>query len=129
MRSRYTAYTRNDQAYVSRSWYPATRPASIEEADALSDKLTWLGLEVKSCHAGGVDENEGTVEFVAHYRVNGETGKMHEISRFVKEDGAWFYVDGQLDEQAEAVAPTRKTGRNDPCFCGSGKKYKKCCGS
>lgn len=128
MRSRYTAYTRNDQAYVSRTWYPGTGLAQGIEAGASSEQLAWLGLEIKSCQAGGVDDNEGTVEFVAHYRVNDEMGQMHEISRFVKEEGAWFYVDGQFVEPPEAVTSIHKTGRNDPCFCGSGKKYKKCCG-
>lgn len=128
MRSRYTAYTLNDMAYVSRSWHPDTRPQA-QESDASNEPLVWLGLEVKSCHAGGQEDSEGTVEFVARYRVNGAEGKMHEISRFVKEDGAWFYVDGQFVEQADAVASNPRIGRNDPCFCGSGKKYKKCCGS
>ena len=129
MRSRYTAYTRNDQAYVSRSWYPATRPAQADDSVALTEKLTWFGLEVKSCHAGGLDDSDGTVEFVAHYQANGEPGQMHEISRFVKEKGAWFYVDGQFAEQPQAAVISPKVGRNDPCFCGSGKKYKKCCGN
>lgn len=129
MRSRYTAYTRNDQAYVSRSWYAATRPEQADETRATAGQLTWLGLEVRSCHAGGVEDSAGTVEFVAHYRADGVPGAMHEVSRFIKENGIWFYVDGQFVAQPEAAVVPAKTGRNDACFCGSGKKYKKCCGN
>jgi len=129
MRSRYTAYTRNDQAYLSRTWHPGTRSAQVPDSPESNAQFAWLGLEVKSSHAGGVADIEGTVEFVADYRVNGVPGQMHEISRFVKEAGAWFYVDGQFVEQPEALILSPRIGRNAPCFCGSGKKYKKCCGS
>jgi SEC-C motif-containing protein len=121
MRSRYTAYVRGDVAYLERSWDPATRPPALGSA---ADGPEWLGLEIVSTHAGAPDDREGTVEFVARYRDHGAEGRMHEVSRFRKEDGGWLYVDGRIGGD---IAP--KVGRNDPCPCGSGKKFKKCCGA
>ena len=68
-------------------------------------------------------DGEGFVEFKAYSQHNGIEQVMHERSRFLKEEGLWYYVDGHFPEEA-----AQKVGRNDPCFCGSGKKFKKCCG-
>jgi SEC-C motif-containing protein len=81
MRARYSAYTRNDAAYVLRSWHPRTRPAGIGRS------MPWTGLEVIAAEAGGLFDTEGFVEFVARYR----GGEMRERSRFVREEGAWLY--------------------------------------
>ncbi len=126
MRSRYTAYKLHEQAYVLNTWHSTTRPSL---ADDSTTKLTWVGLEIKSTHAGGVNDIQGVVEFIADYEVNGEPGQMHEISRFVKEAENWFYLDGKFSEASQSSALSSKVGRNDPCICGSGKKYKKCCGN
>ena len=126
MRSRYTAYTLHVQAYVLSTWHSTTRPLL---ADDSTTKLTWVGLEIKSTHEGGMKDIQGVVEFFAHYEVNGEPGRMHEISRFVKESESWFYLDGKFSEPPQSDALSSKVGRNDPCICGSGKKYKKCCGN
>ncbi len=88
MRSRYTAYTLEDEAYLKKSWHPSTRPAAILEKSA---PCKWMGLNVISHHQDGL---AATVEFIARYKINGRAEKLHEISRFVFEDGAWFYVDG-----------------------------------
>lgn len=117
MRSRYTAYVLGDARYLSISWHPSTRPQQLD----LSDNIEWLGLTVLSCKAGTMDDVKGTVEFIARYRHLDVTGQVHENSRFLKDNGVWFYVDGDL-KTAVSV------GRNDPCTCGSGKKFKKCCG-
>lgn len=86
--------------------------------------MEWLGLDVLVCHAGGTDDTEGTVEFVARYSHEGRPGSLHEISHFHKENDQWLYVSGEFPRTPQQV----KTGRNDPCPCGSGKKFKKCCG-
>ncbi len=93
MRSRYCAYIRRDAAYLLRTWHPSTRPETLELED---DGLRWLGLKILKQSGGGVDDSSGTVEFVARYKVGGKAGRMHEISRFVREDGAWYYMDGEV---------------------------------
>lgn len=93
MRSRYTAYTLNREDYLLATWHPSTRPAALgmqEEAPA-----KWLGLEIKR-HAQQ-DAEHAIVEFVARYKVNGRAHRLHEISRFVRESGRWFYLDGEID--------------------------------
>lgn len=92
MRSRYTAFTLGEIPYLQRTWHPSTRPSSIET----DDKVRWLGLKIKRTGQGGADDNEGIVEFVARYKIDGRGHRLHEISRFVKENGQWFYVDGEL---------------------------------
>jgi SEC-C motif domain protein len=88
MRSRYSAYVLEDAAYLLSTWHASTRPASLDfEVGA-----KWLGLEVRS--AWEVDATHAEVEFVARYRVQGRAVRMHERSRFVQENGRWFYVDG-----------------------------------
>lgn len=117
MRSRYTAYVLGNAGYLANSWHASTRPQQLD----VSAQIEWLGLTVLSCKAGIASDVKGTVEFIARYRQQGATGQVHENSRFVKENGVWLYLDGDLK--------TRAPGRNDPCTCGSGKKFKKCCGS
>ncbi|UFS55679.1 hypothetical protein LN050_07575 [Comamonadaceae bacterium M7527] len=86
MRSRYTAYTLGDMAYVANTWHASTRPA-----DLTPDPFTqWLGLEVKGHHTEG---DHAEVSFVARYRVAGKGQRMTERSRFVREGGRWWYVE------------------------------------
>jgi SEC-C motif-containing protein len=85
----------------------------------------WQKLEILRSEAGGENDAEGRVEFKAHWLIGGRRGYLHETSRFLKEDGRWYYLDGQTHPAPAAG----KTGRNDPCPCGSGKKFKKCCGA
>lgn len=92
MRSRYTAYTLLREAYLLATWHHSTRPASLELP--LEQHRKWLGLEVTRHEQTGLDE--ATVEFVARYKVNGRAHRLHEISRFVREAGRWFYVDGNI---------------------------------
>ena len=126
MRSRYTAYTHNDMDYLARTWDAATRPASLHEDTGLE----WLGLSILSTHAGQPDDKEGTVEFDARYRAGDSEGNLHETSRFQQRNGVWFYRDGKVEDKPKPLqSRSEKTGRNDPCPCGSGKKFKKCCGA
>ncbi len=95
MRSRYTAYVLNNEGYLLASWHASTRPASLDLSNpAAQPAPQWLGLEVKQFIPAG---NAATVEFVARYRRNGRAVRLHEVSRFVREDGRWFYVDGDID--------------------------------
>jgi len=90
MRSRYTAYTLMREPYLLASWYPATRPASL--ALGQGPAVNWLGLEVKRHEQP--DSEHAIVEFVARYKIGGRAHRLHETSRFVREDDRWFYVDG-----------------------------------
>ena len=91
MRSRYTAHVLCDAPYVLATWYVATRPdANVE----LEPGTRWLGLEVRGHRP--VDPDHAEVEFVARYRVAGRGVRLHERSRFVREEGRWYYVDGDL---------------------------------
>lgn len=92
MRSRYTAYTLGREDYLLATWHHSTRPASLDLATEPRSK--WLGLEVKRHEQQ--DEKHATVEFVARYKVKGRAHRLHEASRFVREDGRWFYVDGDI---------------------------------
>jgi SEC-C motif-containing protein len=92
MRSRYTAYTLDLIPYLLATWHPDTRPETLERGEA---DLRWLGLDVRRHERQDADHE--TVEFVARSKVAGRAQRMHEISRFVREGGAWLYVDGQID--------------------------------
>lgn len=91
MRSRYAAFVLKLEDYLLATWHPSTRPA---ELDLTADGSKWLGLEVKG--RATQDETHATVDFVARYRIAGRGHRLHELSRFVREDGRWFYVDGDL---------------------------------
>ncbi len=90
MRSRYTAYVLGAEPYLLNTWHPDTRPASLNLATDQASK--WLGLSVKRCEATGPDT--ALVEFVARYKVAGRAYRLHETSRFVRENGRWLYRDG-----------------------------------
>ena len=92
-----------------------------------SDDIRWLGLEVRETERGGPDDEDGFVSFSAKYQLGNQVHYLNERSYFKKLDGRWLYVDGETKFTSAAVS--QKVGRNEPCPCGSGKKYKKCCGS
>jgi SEC-C motif-containing protein len=92
MRSRYTAFTLQNVAYLNATWHPNTRPAHLDLADQAGAK--WLGLTVK--HHEIIDADHARVEFVARYKLKGRAHRLHEISRFERIEGRWLYVDGDL---------------------------------
>jgi SEC-C motif domain protein len=89
MRSRYAAFVTRDAAYVSATWHHSTRPASMDFAPSQE----WLSLQVRAASGSG---DSATVEFVARSRIGGASNVLHEVSRFVREHGRWFYVDGMI---------------------------------
>ena len=91
MRSRYSAYVLRLADYLLDTWHPDTRPSEI---DLTADDTKWLGLEVKKHTLQ--DDSHATVEFVARYRIAGKGHRLHELSRFVREEGRWYYVDGDM---------------------------------
>ena len=95
MRSRYSAFTLDLLDYLQATWHPSTRPATLEPMPA---GLRWLGLEVR--RHSQQDADHASVEFVARSKLGGRAERLHETSRFVREDGRWFYVDGEIDRSA-----------------------------
>lgn len=128
MRSRYSAFATGNIDYLEETLLPETRQdfdrAQVAEWAQSSE---WTGLEIRSTEAGRAGDEEGVVEFVARFRMQGKDYIHQETSSFRKRDGRWFYVDGTMGPRPRANVV--KVGRNDPCTCGSGKKYKKCCGA
>lgn len=118
MRSRYAAFVLGLPAYLVATLHPSKREPDLEAQLARSLRETeYLGLTVLRCRAGGPKDERGRVEFRALYRA-APIAYRQEDSRFVKEEGRWLYVDGEPRRAA--------LGRNDPCWCASGKKLKKC---
>ena len=91
MRSRYSAFVRDDRDYLLQTWHPRTRPDALE---APAPGLRWLGLSVRQHRQDG---DRGRVEFVARSKLGGRAHRLQENSRFVREDGRWYYLDGDLD--------------------------------
>lgn len=92
MRSRYSAFVVLDPEYLLRTWHASTRPESMD----LDPDIQWRRLDILDTSSGGPLDSKGTVEFAAHYRLDGERGLQRELSRFVREGKRWFYVDGDV---------------------------------
>jgi SEC-C motif-containing protein len=128
MRSRYTAYVLCDVDHLERSLAPEVRTDHDRKAAAQwSKSVDWLGLSILASQGGEPADTAGAVEFVARYRQNGLEQSHHETSNFRRHEGTWVYVDGKMHNKP-AIRNGPKIGRNEPCPCGSGKKYKHCCG-
>lgn len=91
MRSRYSAFVRDLTGYLLATWHTSTRPSALE---ANPEGLRWLGLEVRRHNVQ--DADHATVEFVARSKLGGRAQRLQETSRFVREGGRWFYVDGEM---------------------------------
>ncbi len=98
-RSRYSAYVLQHEDYLLRTWHVSTRPLKLN-----MDKVRWLGLQLRRTQAGTAMDREGIVEFVARYKRQGRAERLHETSRFVREDGQWFYI-GALSTVEKPASP------------------------
>lgn len=140
MRSRYTAFVKKNVEYLKNTLAPESRTDfDMTETRKWSESAKWKGLKILSTKNGTESDKKGTVEFIATYEIEGEGLDHHEVSEFRKSDaGQWYFVEGNSHTHKEGEDPHQKPqtvqreapkiGRNDPCICGSGKKYKKCCG-
>jgi SEC-C motif-containing protein len=129
MRARYSSYVTGAVDFLRSSAVKEVQEEFDEAASrAWSAQAEWHGLEIVGTEAGGAGDDEGIVEFRALYTANGEFCNHHEVAKFVREKDGWKFADGELVGERPIVREEPKTGRNDPCPCGSGKKYKKCCG-
>ncbi|MBB1487651.1 YchJ family protein [Oceanospirillum sediminis] len=121
MRSRYTAYVAADLNYLQETTQEAMRSKyDFVALKKWAEESEWLGLTV---HSSTEDGDTARVQFTARYRDNDTIIRHSEDSQFIRQDGRWFFVQGKDFTPPAEKAP----GRNDPCLCGSGKKYKKCC--
>lgn len=126
MRSRYTAYARRSIDYIFDTYAATTQTqSSKQEISAWANSVTFVRLDVISAsqHKSPPSDEDGYVEFSAHYLQDGLHHQLHEKSRFVRQNQQWRYIDGNIIPEA-AIA----LGRNDPCPCLSGSKFKKCHG-
>ncbi|MBN2617814.1 MAG: YchJ family protein [Spirochaetales bacterium] len=128
MRSRYTAYTLVEVDYIVKTHDSKTRDEiSKEETKNWAENSQWMGLDIVRVVDGQDKDSTGIVEFKAYYKQNGIKYTHHEEAQFTKKRGDWFFTDSKIVNKP-VVRDGEKVGRNDPCPCGSGKKYKKCCG-
>ncbi|HZL45165.1 MAG TPA: YchJ family metal-binding protein [Opitutaceae bacterium] len=130
MRSRYTAHVTRAYDHLERSLSVEQRKDySLDDAKHWAEGSEWLGLKILRTEKGGPDDTEGLVEFSARFRSDGKDCEHVETALFGREEGRWVYT-GFVQPKGQTVRrETPKVGRNDPCPCGSGKKYKKCCGA
>jgi len=125
MRSRYSAFVLGKLDHIDRTNAPEIREDfNRAEAERSVQECEWQGLDVKRATE---DDDAGTVEFVACFKRGGKFFAQHELASFCRREGQWLYLSGQINPSPPQRHFT-KIGRNDPCTCGSGKKYKKCCG-
>ena len=130
MRSRYAAYALGNVDYILKTHDPNTaKDVDRNSTEVWSKSSTWLGLEILKTEGGEPKDEAGTVEFVARYKLKGVTVNHRERASFRKHEGHWVFVDGQDITAPPVRRQGPAVGRNDPCPCGSGKKYKKCCGA
>ncbi|MGI9273683.1 MAG: YchJ family protein [Endozoicomonas sp.] len=122
MRSRFCAYFLGNTDYLTATTWPRQQ-AGLDKAaiQSRADDVQWTRLDVIRSEAGQINDNKGIVEFRAWFTQPGDSEEQpyHETSDFIREDSRWYFIYPGIEAQMPA--------RNDPCICGSGRKYKKCC--
>ncbi|MDY0109598.1 MAG: YchJ family protein [Candidatus Krumholzibacteria bacterium] len=129
MRARYCAYTLVETDFLLASLHPEHR--SEHDAEAVrtwAAESQWHGLEIIAATGGEPTDDVGQVEFACEYTRDDERYRHHEQAQFSRHEGNWYFVTGEIVKPRPYVREAPKQGRNDLCACGSGKKYKKCCG-
>lgn len=135
MRSRYSAYALGEIDWIMASHHPDTvESVDRHTTEHWSNDSDWLGLTINDTEGGGPDDDDGAVNFRARYRQHGQVINHNEMAYFARDDGAWRFHSVLADPEEEQpdlvpVTAAAPAGRNDPCPCGSGKKYKKCHGA
>jgi SEC-C motif-containing protein len=133
MRARYSAYVKGEIDFIMGSYAPAAaKDVDRDSTERWSREATWHGLSIIATEKGGPADSEGMVEFVARHSLKPNAPEMshHERAHFARggSEKRWQYVDGD-EVKPEPIKADAKPGRNDPCHCGSGKKFKKCHGA
>ncbi|MEI7817582.1 MAG: YchJ family protein [Desulfuromonadales bacterium] len=127
MRARYSAYVFAEMDFIFESTHPDHRQGYDHTGTKeWAESAEWQGLEIISTNKGGADDSVGEVEFNARFSEKGDNREHHEAGQFKRKDGLWYFTDGNMVRQKPLAVI--KVGRNNPCTCGSGLKFKKCCG-
>jgi len=128
MRARYSAFATGAVEFIVATTHSTTRPeVNISDITEWSQTSTWRGLQIISTR--DVDDNKTLVSFEAQFTQQGKDVNHREMSQFEREDGKWRFVTGEQLKNPTVRYEAPRPGRNEPCPCGSGKKYKKCCGA
>jgi SEC-C motif domain protein len=129
MRSRYSAFAKHEIDYIASTLAPRHKgDFNRKEIEDWSRNSEWQGLTVVATEKGGAQDSEGQVEFIARFRADNQNRAHEELASFIKLEGRWYFDDSRLPPVKQVKNEAPKIGRNDPCSCGSGKKYKKCHG-
>lgn len=129
MRARYSSFVEQEIDFIMDTVSPdQTDMMSREAVKKWAKSSKWIKLEIVKTENGQKKDSEGTVEFKAFSNVDGVTQVHHENAKFVKKRSKWYFEDGEPVAAEQIRRDSPKVGRNDPCPCGSGKKFKKCCG-
>jgi SEC-C motif-containing protein len=127
MRARYSAYVKVETDFLFETTHPEHRQGYDHKGTReWAESAQWEGLEIVAARNGSAGDASGEVEFIARFREQGARKEHHELALFKKDQGVWFFTDGRFVAPKPIVST--KVGRNEPCTCGSGQKYKKCCG-
>jgi SEC-C motif-containing protein len=130
LRARYTAFVQGKVDYIIQSHHSRTRhEVKREEIEDWSKNSEWIGLQVVQVENGKAEDDKSTIAFCARYKADDKVHDHWEQSYFEKEGGEWRFLDAKGIQIGTYRRPEPKIGRNDPCSCGSGKKFKKCCGT
>jgi SEC-C motif-containing protein len=129
MRARYTSYASGRIDFIEKTHAPESRADFDRKAsEKWAKESQWKGLSIVATKGGGEADADGVVHFVARFASGGKDFEHREIATFRKENGIWWFVDGKSPKPETYVKAEPEIGRNDPCSCGSGKKFKKCHG-
>lgn len=129
MRSRYSAYVKYAIDYLCDTLHPEKQSDfNRKESEQWASQSEWISLEILRTENGMPQDQSGIVEFIARFRKKDKTINYHEVAEFIKKDNRWYFWDSMVPKIEQSIRNGPKIGRNDPCVCGSGKKYKKCCG-
>lgn len=121
MRSRYSAYVLSEIDYLKETTLPIQQALlDLQSMRDWSASSVWLGLEVEQTQLFGGQPEHAMVTFTARWHDGAGEHSQHECSAFVQQEGRWYFIDPTV---------SLKAGRNDPCPCGGGQKFKKCCAS
>lgn len=129
MRARYSAFVEGDIDFIMNTHDPDTvGQIDRDSTEQWAKESEWLSIEILDTEKGQEGDSFGRVDFVAKYKLKGSTVEHRESATFRFHNGKWMFTDGEQISGPPVVREGAKVGRNDPCTCGSGKKYKKCCG-
>jgi len=124
MRSRFTAHVVGDFEHLHRTYLGTAKEPYVPDPEA--GGTDWTRLVIHS-HETGAKPDHATVDFTAYFRKEGGEEALHEKGEFKRVDGTWYYARPIRQGPAPIRATQAKVGRNEPCPCGSGRKFKQCC--